>query len=267
MRAVLRTTLVLVLLLVPAASAQTPPTFIAGTGDDITDDASRGDGGPATEGRFHQVDGLDWSPSGSILVADGEDGRIRRITPSGNIVTNSTEGLADPIAVVSTGWEPSEPSRHNFVAADVSDDQVESWFLLSNETWMESVAMEDIDAHDVEAALDGYWVTDSANGTVWHLTFIGPPVGSGWHQAEALGRTSTSRKGSARCRGAASWSRPTAAATAGSGAALTASPRWWREPPASAAGPRTAGTATVGPPRRRGWASRSMSKPRRTAAS
>ena len=185
-RAILRTTLVLLLLLVPAASAQTPPTVIAGTGEDITDDASRGDGGPATEGRFHRVNGLDWSMSGSILVADGEDGRIRRITPSGNIVTNSSEGLADPIAVVSTGWEPSEPSRHNFVAADVSDDQVESWFLLSNETWMESVAMEEIDAHDVEAALDGYWVTDSAGGTVWHLTFIGFPVNTGWQQAPAL---------------------------------------------------------------------------------
>ena len=185
-RAILRTTLVLLLLLVPAASAQTlTPTIIAGDGMDITDEASRGDGGPATEGRFHQVDGLDWSQSGSILVADGEDGRIRRITPSGTIVTNSTEGLADPIAVVSTGFEPHEPSRHNFVVADVIDDQVESWFLLSNETWEESVAMVDIDAHDVEAALDGYWVTDSANGTVWHLTFFGFPVGS-WHQAPAL---------------------------------------------------------------------------------
>ena len=84
--------------------ADPTPTIIAGTGEDITDDASRGDGGPATEGRFHQVDGLDWSLGGNILVADGDDGRIRRITPSGNIVTNSTEGLADPIAVVSTGF-------------------------------------------------------------------------------------------------------------------------------------------------------------------
>lgn len=179
--------LVLLLLLVPAASAQTTPTIIAGTGEDITEEATRGDGGPATEGRFHKVDGLDWSPSGSILVADGEDGRIRRITPSGNIVTNSVEGLADPIAVVSTGWQPHEPSTHNFVVSDVFDDTVESWFLLSDDfTWEESVAMEDIDAHDVEAALDGYWVTDKAGGTVWHLTFIGPPFNTGWQQAPAL---------------------------------------------------------------------------------
>jgi hypothetical protein len=179
----------LLLLLVPAASAQTPPpTVIAGTGDEVTDDASRGDGGPATAGRFHRVDGLDWGLGGSILVADGDDGRIRRITPAGNIVTNRSEGLADPIAVVGTGVQPSDPLvRHNFVAADVGDNTVEDWILLSNQsTWSESVMMEDVDAHDVEAALDGYWVADPASETVWHLTFIGPPFNTGWRQAPSL---------------------------------------------------------------------------------
>ena len=115
-------TLALLLLLVPAASAQTPPTVIAGTGDEVTDDASRGDGGPATEGRFHQVDGLDWSLGGSILVADGDDGRIRRISPSGTIHTNRSEGLTDPIAVVGTGVYANDPfERHDFVAAEVGD--------------------------------------------------------------------------------------------------------------------------------------------------
>jgi hypothetical protein len=184
----------LFLLLAPAASAQIPPfssgmtpTVIAGTGEEVTDDASRGDGGPATEGRFVRVDGLDWSTSGSILVADGDDGRIRRITPAGNIVTNRSEGLADPIAVVSTGWQPSDPfDRHNFVAADVGDDTVEDWLLLSNQsTWRETVIMENVDAHDVEAALDGYWVTDSAGETVWHVKFIPFPTLS-WVQAPAL---------------------------------------------------------------------------------
>ena len=178
--------LVLLVLLVPAASAQITPTYIAGTGEDITDDPSRGDDGPATEARFHQVDGLDWTLGGNILVADGDDGRIRRIKPSGNIVTNSTEGLADPIAVVGTGVLTTDPfERHNFVVSDVGDNTVEDWFLLSNFTWSGTAIMEDIDAHDVEAALDGYWVTDSANGMVWHLTFFGFPVGS-WHQAPAL---------------------------------------------------------------------------------
>ena len=188
-RAVLLTTLVPLLLLVPGASAQipAPPPVIAGTGEEITDDASRGDGGPAIEGRFNGVDGLDWSLGGSILVADGDDGRIRRITPSGNIVTNRSEGLADPIAVVGTGVLPADPfERHDFVAADVGDETVEKWELFSDLAWHESVIMEEVVAHDVEAALDGYWVTDSANGTVWHVTFTSPPFGTGWNHSEAL---------------------------------------------------------------------------------
>ena len=179
--------LLLVLLLAPAASAQITPTIIAGNGEEVTDDASRGDGGPATAARFFRVDGLDWSTSGSILVADGDDGRIRRITPAGNIVTNRFEGIAEPIAVVSTGWAPSDPSdRHSFVAADVSDETVEEWLLLSdNATWRGTVIMEEVVAHDIEAALDGYWVADPAGETVWHLTYVGAPTFS-WQQSPAL---------------------------------------------------------------------------------
>ena len=181
-------TLALVLLLVPAASAQVPqPTVIAGTGEEVTDDASRGDGGPATEARFRRVDGLDWALGGSILVADGDDGRIRRITPAGNIVTNRSEGLADPIAVVGTGVQPSDPfERHSFVASDVGDDTVEEWLLLDDQaTWRESVIMEEIDASDVEAALDGYWVADPGGGTVWYVTFTPFPT-QAWQQSPAL---------------------------------------------------------------------------------
>jgi hypothetical protein len=179
--------LVLVLLLVPPASAQLQPTVIAGTGEEVTDDASRGDGGPATAARFHRVDGLDWSTSGSLLVADGDDGRIRRITPAGKIVTNRSEGLDDPVAVVSTGWQPSDPlQRHSFVAADVGDDTVEDWQLLTDHvTWRESVAMEEIDARDIEAAGNGYWVVDPSGETVWHLTFVGAPTHR-WVQSPSL---------------------------------------------------------------------------------
>ena len=188
-RAVLLTTLALLLLLVPAASAQIPPPWpvIAGTGEEITDDASRGDGGPAIEGRFNRVDGLDWSLGGNILVADGDDARIRKITPLGNIFTNRSEGLADPIAVVGTGVQPSDPfERHDFVVADVGDDAVEKWQLLNDHaTWQESVIMEDVDASDVEAAGNGYWVADPGGETVWHVTFIPFPTLS-WVQSPAL---------------------------------------------------------------------------------
>ncbi len=180
--------LVLLLLLVPAASAQIPAPLpvIAGTGEEIEDDASRGDGGPAIDGRFNRVDGLDWSLGGSILVADGDDARIRRITPSGNIVTNRSEGLADPIAVVGAGVFVNDPfERHDFVAADVGDDTVEKWEVFSDLAWHESVIMEEVDATDVEHALDGYWVADPSGGTVWHVTFIPFPTLS-WVQSPTL---------------------------------------------------------------------------------
>ena len=179
-------TLGLLLLLVPAASAQSP-TVIAGTGEEVTDDPSRGDNGPATQARFHRVDGLDRAIGGSILVADGDDGRIRRITPTGNIVTNRSEGLADPIAVVGTGVQPSDPfERHSFVASDTGDDTVEDWLLLTDlVTWRETVIMEDVNASDVEAAGNGYWVADPSGETVWHVTFTPFPTLS-WNQSPAL---------------------------------------------------------------------------------
>jgi hypothetical protein len=172
---------------VPAASAQPPPTVIAGTGEEVTDDASRGDGGPATEARFDHVDGLDWSLGGNLLVADGSDGRIRRIDPSGKIVTNRSEGLADPIAVVGTNVQPSDPfERHSFVVSDTGDDTVEDWQLLTDHvTWSESVIMEDVNASDVEAAGNGYWVADPSGETVWHVTFIPFPT-QAWQQSPAL---------------------------------------------------------------------------------
>jgi hypothetical protein len=187
LRAPGRVAVLLLLLLVPTASAQTPPTVIAGTGEEITDDESRGDGGPATEARFFRVNGLDWSPSGSILVADGDDGRIRRIAPSGNIFTNRSEGLADPVAVVSAGWQPSDPfERHSFVAADVGNDAIELWELLGDQTtWRETEIMDNVDASDVEAAGAGYWVADPSGETVWHVTFIPFPTNA-WEQSPEL---------------------------------------------------------------------------------
>ena len=178
----------LALVLAPAASAEVTPTVVAGTGETVTDDASRGDGGPATAGRFNRVDGLDRAFGGSILVADANDSRIRRITPAGTIVTNRSEGLDHPTAVVGTGVQPSDPfQRHSFVTTDVGDDTVEDWLLLSDQaTWRETVLMEFLDAADIEAALDGYWVTDPGSGTVWHLTFSGPPANLGWQHFPAL---------------------------------------------------------------------------------
>src|SRR4051812_14027499 len=111
----LRLALVLAVVLAPAASAQVQPTVIAGTGEAVTDEASRGGGGPATPATVGRIDGLDWAGDGSILVAEGIDGRIRHITPQGNIRTNRADGLDEPTSVFSTDWYPNEPFQpHQF---------------------------------------------------------------------------------------------------------------------------------------------------------
>ena len=189
----------------PAAAAQFPfpPEFgcsaankcavIAGTGDEVEglDDETRGDGGPATAARFVSVDGLDWAGDGAILVADGEDGRVRRITPNGNIVTSGPpEDVGDPVAVVSTGWYPNEFGQpHSFFYADSARSTVEDWYIrfgpLGAEGWGHSVAMEDIDASDVEASGGGYWVADRFGEVVSHVRFIGFPTNA-WQAFPAL---------------------------------------------------------------------------------
>ena len=112
--------LALVLLAPAAAAAQIQPTIVAGTGEEVTDDASRGDNGPATAARFHRVDGLDRSTSGSILVADGDDSRIRRITPAGTSSRIAPKGSSSRApssapdgrrATRSSGTRSSPPTR------------------------------------------------------------------------------------------------------------------------------------------------------------
>jgi hypothetical protein len=192
----------LVLGVAPTASAQLPgfpPNFgcsagnkcavIAGTGEEVEglDDETRGDGGPATEGAFVRVDGLDESSSGAILIADGEDGRIRRIDPDGTIHTNRDEEVDDPGGVVSTGWAPLDPipGRHSFATLD---DGLELHQVLDSTQqwqWRTTQIMDDIDASDLEASGNGYWVADRFGETVWHITFVGFPT-SAWQMSPAL---------------------------------------------------------------------------------
>jgi hypothetical protein len=169
----------------PVSPAQgVEPVVIAG-GDEEATDETRGDGGPAVDGRFSTVDGLDWAGDGSILIADRMDGRIRIIDPDGKIHTNS-DGLSDPSAVFSAGWDPDDFTfKHSFIAADEGDDQVESWQLTSLGGFNDVAAMEDVDATDVEDASDGFWVADPLEGTVWHVRF-NPMTFPGWQHAPAL---------------------------------------------------------------------------------
>jgi hypothetical protein len=171
--------LLAVLACAATASAQSPPSpvVIAGTGEEAGSD-DRGDGGLATAAAFDGVDGLDWAEDGSILVADNDDGRIRRITPGGNIETNMDPGLAnapdEPMAVFSTGWQPADHfQRHSFVTSDFGDSRVEVCTLSASPfLWScGAVADQDIVATDVENSEFGFYAADEPAGIVYHIWF------------------------------------------------------------------------------------------------
>lgn len=63
----------------------------AGTGDD----GFSGDGGPAIQAEFDEINGMDIGPNGTLYVADTDNHRIRSITPDGIINTVVGSGEAD----------------------------------------------------------------------------------------------------------------------------------------------------------------------------
>ncbi|MDE0265148.1 MAG: hypothetical protein OXJ37_22290 [Bryobacterales bacterium] len=60
----------------------------AGTGEE----GFHGDGGPATQARFHTPGGIAVDTAGNVYVADSNNRRVRRIDPSGNIATIAGNG-------------------------------------------------------------------------------------------------------------------------------------------------------------------------------
>jgi len=167
-----------------AAQDELPPgaSVVAGTGGTANDD-TRGDGGPATDAGFDRISSIDRMGDGSLLIADSDDGRIRRIAPAGTISTNAgpDQEVQDPVAVVGTTWAPGAPSTPNgFVAADAG--RVSQWRQVEqipgelNSIHLVEELMMDAGASDVDRSADGFWVVQSgtpptANGQVLLITF------------------------------------------------------------------------------------------------
>ena len=63
-------------------------TRVAGTGVA----GFSGDGGPATSARIHQPAGISPTPDGGFLIADSQNGRIRKVTSAGTISTVAGSG-------------------------------------------------------------------------------------------------------------------------------------------------------------------------------
>lgn len=77
-------------LLPPGAVTETAYVIdaFAGTGEE----GFHGDGGLATQARFHTPRGIAVDAAGNVYVADSNNGRVRRIDPSGNITTIAGNG-------------------------------------------------------------------------------------------------------------------------------------------------------------------------------
>lgn len=63
----------------------------------------RGDGGPATAAKFKSVAYIKFDHSGNLLIPDGADGRVRKVSPSG-IISTFIE-LANPFGIAIDGHD------------------------------------------------------------------------------------------------------------------------------------------------------------------
>ncbi len=71
-------------------------TTIAGGGEADFADGRGGDGGPATNAFLHDIENLEVDAAGVVYVADGSNGRVRRVDRNGTITTVAGGGGTTP---------------------------------------------------------------------------------------------------------------------------------------------------------------------------
>ena len=96
-------------------------TTIAGIGEP----GISGDGGPAIQARFNNPDGLVFDSDGALYVADGFNGRVRRIGPGGLVST-----VAGTIASLAIGGDGGPADRATLaVPSDLAIDQIGNLYI------------------------------------------------------------------------------------------------------------------------------------------